>query len=285
MILKVSNDKKADLKSLKNQKSIESIKDKADHMVIIGDLNIDQWAENQPWLRPELRALQPILDRIIVNNGLKRMNHSPTRHCLNQRSSLIDLILSSDLPAIYNVKNLKVGLSDHDGIVCNISCHDSEIKPQFFVSRDFSRVNANNILPLVDSSDKLQSLFSDTDVESIASKLNDGLNEIAKSLISKKRIQKANNQRDFDDPELRHSRKRIQEKSKLAHRTGCPEEARLLKHLKNQYTKKETKKKKEFETKIMNKINAKWRFLEDDDEDKTPVCVKFDGKLTTAKEK
>ena len=35
----------------------------------------------------------------------------------------------------------------------------------------------------------------------------------------------------------------------------------------------------------MNKINAKWHFLKDDDEYKSPVCVKVARKLTTAQRK
>ena len=106
---------------------VDKIRSTSDNMLLIGDYNIDQWKDNEPWLWPELRALQPILDYIMVNNGLKIMNHKTTRHCVSQRSSLLDLILSSDPESIFNVKNIKTGLSDHDGLLCHINCKDVHI--------------------------------------------------------------------------------------------------------------------------------------------------------------
>ena len=130
---------------------VDKIRSKSDNMLLIGDYNIDQWKDNEPWLWPELRALQPILDHIMVNNGLKIMNHKTARHCVNQRSSLLDLILSSDPESISNVKSIKTGLSDHDGLLCHINCKDVHIQPQFIISRDFSKMDARYIIPMIDN--------------------------------------------------------------------------------------------------------------------------------------
>merc|ERR1711954_322276 len=209
--------------------TINHLQTQASHLVLIGDYNIDQWAENEPWLRPELRALQPILDRIMTNNSLTRINKLPTRHAPHCTSSLLDLILASDPTAIKRVLNIKTGLSDHDGIICNLTCTD---------------VTAANIMPMIDNCKELQSIFSETNVDVIAERLNRGLNEIAKKLIVKKRIQHSKKTEDFDDPELRNMRRNIKQQSSIAHNTNDTEEHRLLKHLKNQYTKMEKKKKK-----------------------------------------
>ena len=71
-----------DTKGIKNQKlrlesfarGIEKLKIKSNNKIIIGDPNLYKLSENQPWLRPEIRALQPTYDKIIQDNSLKHMN-------------------------------------------------------------------------------------------------------------------------------------------------------------------------------------------------------------------
>ena len=76
-----------------------------------------------------------------------------------------------------------MGLADHDAVVCQINCSEVEMLSQFFISRNYKNINAGNILPLLDQDLELQSLFSDMDPDTIAHKLNNGLNNIAKNLI------------------------------------------------------------------------------------------------------
>merc|ERR1712081_124647 len=92
--------------------------------------------------------------------------------------------------------------------------------------------------------EELQSIFSERNVDVIAERLIRGLNEITKKLIVKKRIQNSKKTKDFDDNELRNMRRNIKQQSSIAHNTNDTEEHQLLKHLKNQYTKMEQKKKR-----------------------------------------
>ena len=101
--------------------------------MVIGDLNVDQWQDNEPLMRPEIKALQPVFDSIVITNGLKRMNNKPTRFSSFQKPSLLDVILSSDPQSISKVDNVKTGLSDHDGLICQINCKDVLARPQFNV--------------------------------------------------------------------------------------------------------------------------------------------------------
>ena len=221
----------------------------------------------------------------MTNNGLTRINKLPTRHAPHCNSSLLDLVLASDPTAIKRVLNIKTGLSDHDGIICDLTCTDVEAQPQFFVYRDFTHVTAANIMPMIDNSEELQSIFSETNVDVIAERLNRGLNEIAKKLIVKKRIQNSKKTEDFDDPELRNMRRNIKQQSSIAHNTKDTEEHRLLKHLKNQYTKMEQKKKKQHEIKILKGMKSKWKHINQEDGCKTPVNVKINGVYTTNQRK
>ena len=160
--------------------TIDKLRNGSDNLLLIGDYNNDLWQENELWLWTELKALQPILDRIMLPNGLKCVNHKPTHHSANKRSSLIDLVLTTDPEALSNVKNIKTGLSDHDGLLCWINFHDIQIKPQFYISIEFRKINAANIIAMIDENESLQSFIYYQDPDKIASKLNEGLNEIAK---------------------------------------------------------------------------------------------------------
>ena len=90
--------------------------------MVLGDINIDQNQDNQPWLRPDLKALQPILDRLVVSQD-------NTRFSIHQNPSLLDLFLSSDPTKINKIHNVKTGLSDHEGVVCSINCKHIDLKP------------------------------------------------------------------------------------------------------------------------------------------------------------
>ena len=116
----------------------------SDHLLIIGDLNIDNWDPNLPLSRPDIKALQPVYEKMLTKYGSERLDKEPTRHAPNNNSSLLDLVLSSDITNIYGITNLKTGLSDHDGILCKLRCKDLEIQPQFCILRSYKEVSSGS---------------------------------------------------------------------------------------------------------------------------------------------
>ena len=96
----------------------------------------------------------------------------------------------------------------------------------------------------------MQSLFRDTNPNSIASKLNKGLNRVAEKLVVKKKIHNCKDMRDFDDRELWTARAQIKEQSKIAHYDNDNDEMRLLKHMKNLYAKLEKALRKSMKRKL-----------------------------------
>ena len=72
-------------------------------------------------------------------------------------------------------------------------------------------------------------------------KLNNGLNKMASKLITKHKTKNKKNN-SYDNNDLRNARNQIKHQSKIAHATCDQEEHRLLKHLKNIYTRKEKEK-------------------------------------------
>ena len=106
----------------KSKESINEPSPKADYITLIGDLNIDQNPDNDPQSSPEIRALQPSLDQMIMKITLKMMNKDSTIHSPVQYSSLLDLILMSNPDSIKEVYHFKPGISDHDGIAFKLVC-------------------------------------------------------------------------------------------------------------------------------------------------------------------
>ena len=145
-------------------------------------------------------------------------------------------------------------------------------------------MNAANILPLIDTSENLQKLFNDRDVDIIAQKLNQGLNDRANVLIKKKKLQNSTDKYNFDNHELRNTRKTINTQSSIAHETKDPEEARYLKNLKNQYSKLEIKK-KSYEMKVLSQMRVKVHFIREDTDCKMPISIKTERKYTTCQRK
>ena len=107
---------------------------------------------------------------------------------------------------------------------------------------------------------------------------------MAKKLVKKKRGQNCK-ENDFYDKDLQRARQKIKMQSKISHQSNDPEEARLLKNLKNQYTKMETRKKKEYENKVLGYLQEKWKFMKEDDGCKTSVNIKIYSKNTTCQRK
>ena len=169
--------------------TVENIASESDQIMVLGHINIDQNQDNQPWLRPDLKALQPILDRLVVSQGLKQMNKDNTQFSIHQNPSLLDLFLSSDPTKINKIHNVKTGLSDHEGVVCSINCKHIDLKPQFCIVRNYQNMTADKIMTKIDSNAELQSIFTKTDPKRIANILNTELNLIAEELITETKVQ------------------------------------------------------------------------------------------------
>ena len=86
--------------------NFEKIASKGFDMVAGGDFNIDRHQPNDPCSRPELRALTPLFEDMLIKCDLHQLNKKPTRHMVGQRSSLLDLFLSNIPQRISNLENI-----------------------------------------------------------------------------------------------------------------------------------------------------------------------------------
>ena len=157
--------------------------------IIGGDLNIDRLPSNNPVSRPELKLLIEALVDFQTSKNLIQMNHKATRHRINQRSALIDLFYTNCPKKCTNILNGKNTTSEHDYVMMTVVNESIVRAPQFFMFRDSKHLNYSNLEPKINNSEKLQSLFADTDPETIAVKFTEGWNEIINEMAHKLQIQ------------------------------------------------------------------------------------------------
>ena len=125
-------------------------------LIIAGDLNIDRHAQNDLLSRPELKALTPILEDLMLTENISQLNFKPTRHQTGCKSSLLDLYLSTIPERIKNVENVMNTLSGHEGIRCVVQLKGDFRKANSFALRKFTNCTFNVMQPMVDESVKLQ---------------------------------------------------------------------------------------------------------------------------------
>ena len=87
-------------------KKITEIANLGHDLVVAGDMNIDWLLPNDLLLRPELRALYPVLDDFLLYSSITQLNTRPTRHQIGHNSSLLNLFLANIPNRITNVDKL-----------------------------------------------------------------------------------------------------------------------------------------------------------------------------------
>merc|ERR1711954_485092 len=125
----------------------------------------------------------------MVTCNLSTLNWEPTRHQIGCNSSLLDLFLSDIPKRISGVKNFYNTISEHEGIMCTLLTKTPIMAAKSLLLRDYRLATFEVMQPMVDVSEKLQGLFSDSDPEVIAKKLVDGIKEITDKVVIKKRVQ------------------------------------------------------------------------------------------------
>ena len=116
--------------------SINNLNHKNDPMVVIGDLNIDQWATNDPLSRPDLKQLNDMLESTKLACNLEQMNHKPTRFSAGQNPSLLDLFLANIPQNINCISTYNSNIADHLCVSMQVHIKELSFKQQFLKIRD-----------------------------------------------------------------------------------------------------------------------------------------------------
>ena len=86
--------------------------------------------------------MTPILEDFLMENSIIQVNKKPTYHQCGQTT-------------------------EHEGVKCVVLTKDPVKLAKLSVIRDFPQVTSANIQPLIDASENLQILFSDSDPSKI----------------------------------------------------------------------------------------------------------------------
>ena len=113
----------------------------------------------------------------------------PTRYRQGQRPTLIDLILSNSPERIENIENVINHTSEHQGVMFTIEIKEVTTNVQFCKTWDKRLLNAENILPMIENSSRLQEIFQKTDVDEIVTTFTEDLKKIKQTLATLQRVQ------------------------------------------------------------------------------------------------
>merc|ERR1711954_522602 len=102
------------------------------------------------------------------------MSWEPTCHKAGCNYSLLDIYLTNIPERITGVRNFYNTMSEHDGVSCTLLTKTPVMAAKSALIRDYRLAKFEIMQPLVDDSEKLQSLFRHSDHEIIANKLVEG---------------------------------------------------------------------------------------------------------------
>merc|ERR1711954_552990 len=251
--------------------------------LIGGDINLDRNKKNDPFSRPELRALTPIWEECISGNNLIQLNFKDTWHMPGRRSTLLDLFYCTKPELISNVENTTNLLSEHDRVNLHIHTKEAELKPQFEIRRSYNNVTSSNLLELLDENrnPEIQSLFNTNDPNLATEIFNDEVNKATKKLLMINKFQKKRHQCRYWNKFLEAQKKKVDYLNKIFRQTKSHEDYRMLRNAKNWLTKFTKSAKKEYYKNKYNTNLRKWKELkiEERNENKTLVSANINNKI------
>ena len=145
---------------------------------ILGDINVDRLEENDPKSRADLKNLIPKLKTFQNDKNFSSMNTKATRYRVNQRPTLLDLIITNKPETISNIKNVSNHCSEHMGVICTVKIEESATSVQFVKTRKNWLLTKETQMPLIYNNVKLQEIFCTGDPNKIANILTDEMDEI-----------------------------------------------------------------------------------------------------------
>merc|ERR1711954_511778 len=206
-------------------------------LVVAGDMNIDQHIRNNPCNRPDIKALTPILEELMMTKNIIQMNHKPTRHQVGCKSSLLDLFRTNIPDRMTNIENFVNTLSEYEGVKCTLQTKSQVKIPKSRVIRNYSKCTFNIMQPLVDANPNLQSIFQDTNPDIISDKIVTGLKEITDIVVKNKIVQVTQRGFQFWTGELEIERKEVESLNRKAIEARDIDDIRANKHRKNKHIK------------------------------------------------
>ena len=113
----------------------DKIKAKGYKLIILGDLNIDRLLTNYPSTRHDSKECIPVLKDFQTRNNMVLINkQQPTRYRLNERPTMLDLLISDELEKVEKIELFGNIISEHLGIEIKHRSEGIVVNLQFFVT-------------------------------------------------------------------------------------------------------------------------------------------------------
>ena len=146
----------------------EKVLEKKKPTLILGDISIDRMECNDPESRQYLKNLIPILETFQKDNNVVLVIKKPPKHRINQRSTLLDLVLANKPDIIKIINNVNNHCSEHDGIYTLISSKSTTTNVQFVNRRNTKNLTPENLDEHIKNNYKLQLIFNKSEPTKIA---------------------------------------------------------------------------------------------------------------------
>ena len=252
--------------------SIKQVSRRSIPLIIQGDLNIDQWQDNDPLSRNDIKQLNDILVDAKSELSLVQINHKPTRFQNGKNPSLLDLVLTDKPQNINCVETINSNVSDHKCVICQFHVKELQTQDQFFFTRNWKLINSSSLMQMIENNERLQDIFRYTDPETIATIIVEELNKIIDEIAPPKTIQIRGRDSKHKNEELEELKSESDHQLEKAINTGDRDEYRLYTRLKNKFQRKTKKFNEEQLKEEISDTKTMWkRVAEKLDKEKTDI--------------
>ena len=218
--------------------------------VILGDLNLDRFKDNDPYTRTDIKDTLPMLDSLLDDHSFTQHNWQPTRFRAGQRPTCLDLVISNCPTKIAEVNPVINNTSEHEGIKCKFSDSDYICPVQFGSSRRYNNMTKQNILSTIDH-DHYNSIFSISDPDVIAEAIIEVFTNVIDTLAPLKKFQ-IRKKSIFQSQKTLDLRDEVSYLFKIFKRSNSQDDQRALKNARNRLSRSMKSDQKQHEVSQLN---------------------------------
>ena len=200
---------------------------------MLGDVNIDLWAPNDPGQRPEIKALSEEYLSVLTQTAMCQQNFQPTRYHSHANPSLLDHIFASHPQKIDGVETKKNIIADHCTVRCLYHAKDLKIRQKQIRIRNHKLITSESLMRGIEENERLQRIFESEDPDYIAETIVAETNRIIEDIAPSKLIQCKKSHEPWATEDTEQIRKETESQLETAIATKDIEEWRLFRVLRN----------------------------------------------------
>ena len=230
--------------------------DKETIMMLDANINALNWTElNKPETDPYDVQLKPLVEALfekILPQGITMLIKQPTHHWRGKATRALDHIYTNNPEKASEAEVIWTGMSDHALVKFKRYTRKLDKKPRYVRKRTFKKFEVKQYREMVRAMPELKDIMETQDANQAAEILTRGLTGILDKLAPLKTIQTRAKYAPHLSEETKELMKRRNEAQKVAAMSGCPDEAREAKHLRNRVVDSRREDRKKWEKQKLN---------------------------------